>query len=272
MARENAHPLNNMSRPHEFYHAFKINDVGYTRCVDRHEVQGTKFDFGKNGLSWARDDTCPFIVIKRYKNGQATCLGECLSDNPGKGDKVMSIEFCGFKDVGDRHIPKWIRNQIIALPCAHCGTVRNIEVDHKHAVRDPLTCSYNAKEVGLEDFQPLCKHCNCLKRTLYKKATEHKSREYLRNPDFKYGYPPYMSGTDFLDIHNPEWDSGTYWRDIVKFKVWQSTRMHAYENLYQALNQRIYAPIQDLLGRRYPSPEMGHIPDLPPVNAFPPIP
>jgi hypothetical protein len=107
-----------------------------------------------------------------------------------------------------------IRKIIINLPCCFCGTSNNIECDHKNDLWE-----VNDKRIGilseqkLEDFQPLCKHCNCRKRSVKKKTL----KEGKRQPS---GFPniPFTQGTSTFNKTDPYWYVGTQWGDVQAFK------------------------------------------------------
>lgn len=92
-------------------------------------------------------------------------------DFPIKKNSIIYVKIYGLND--EFFINKTIRKDIIKFyidkPCVSCGTFSNIEIDHKNGL-------YNDKRVmtletqTINDFQPLCKHCNCVKREFVKKS------------------------------------------------------------------------------------------------------
>ena len=144
---------------------------------------------------------------------------------PEKGDKdyvsnraasTMYIKFYGLAK--ESIINKGIRSDILKsikiLPCCSCGTTKDIECDHKNDLWE-----YNDKRIGikekqtLEDFQPLCKHCNDVKRAIKAKTMKEKKRQEA------HGYPvKFVEGTEKFNILDPNWYKGTYWGDVMYFK------------------------------------------------------
>lgn len=229
-----------MSKVDRFLKTYAIpNEQNTTRYVWKHELPDD-LNWGNNGMGDYRDDSCKYVVEKIYRNGFVFRNGkkriiknrplklnipDCIK-NKYRSNAVVAIRFCGIKEVANRSIPLEVRNALSTMPCVHCNTTTNIEIDHKCATRSVETRGYGVHAVTVDDFQPLCKKCNCLKRALYKKAEKTKSRTPLAHPDVEYGAPAFMQGSDVLEnIDNPDWDLGCYWRDIVAFKKWMySTR------------------------------------------------
>ena len=107
-----------------------------------------------------------------------------------------------------------IRKKIITKSCVNCGTKNNIECDHKNSLKnDPRVM--NIKTQKLDDFQPLCGHCNKVKREAEKKA----KRNNKRFSGKELGYSvDFTEGDKTLDINYPNWYIGTYWGDCLELK------------------------------------------------------
>ena len=67
-------------------------------------------------------------------------------------------------------VPIEVRRWLTGLPCTMCGTTTNILPDHKDGNKQPLDCP------NIQDFQPLCQHCNTVKREVCKKCKESLTR------------------------------------------------------------------------------------------------
>ena len=79
----------------------------------------------------------------------------------------------------------------------------------------------NKAEQTREDFQPLCKHCNDVKRSensVKIKKTFENTGMWKRQPSPYPGAPflPNTGGEDF-DPQNSKWYVGTYWGDVEEF-------------------------------------------------------
>jgi len=101
--------------------------------------------------------------------------------------------------------------------CANCGYKDPndpTQVDHKNdLMNDPRV--WNLKEQKLDDFQPLCRRCNCIKRSFKKKMLEINKRISAKVMGYNIDF---ISGDETLDKNDPNWYKGTYWGDILEFK------------------------------------------------------
>ena len=138
---------------------------------------------------------------------------------PKKGTQVYYIKFYGL-GVQRRAaaIRDSIKREIGKLPCVSCGTTTGIECDHKN----DLVLEQNDKRVlntqtqTLDDFQPLCKHCNDVKRAVKAKMMREKKRQGAP------GFPSrlaFTEGDETLNIEDLYWYKGTYWGDVAAFKA-----------------------------------------------------
>jgi len=126
------------------------------------------------------------------------------------------IKFYGKIDTNNINSPinKTIGSTIRNQPCANCGTTSNMECDHKNPfwmINDKERMS-NTKTQLLEDFQPLCGHCNKLHRSETYKTNNSKKRI-----PSQWSNLPFTSGTEHFDINDPKWYIGTYWGDCKVF-------------------------------------------------------
>ena len=101
------------------------------------------------------------------------------------------------------------------MPCANCFSTENIECDHKNDLKNNPMVLCSATQT-IDDFQPLCKQCNDLKRSWKSRMSDSDKRISAR----KFGYNvDFTEGTDELDREDPYWYKGTYWGDIKAFKA-----------------------------------------------------
>lgn len=135
-----------------------------------------------------------------------------------KGIAIYLIKICGALDHSSgRPIRDDIRNALKYGPCVSCGTTSQIEIDHKNGLyNDPRVLSIDTQI--LDDFQPLCKHCNDQKRQTYNymKATG-KRYPATMIPMMKPFGIDFILGTEFFDYDDPNTTVGTYWHDPVHF-------------------------------------------------------
>ena len=216
------------------------NDDGVSPFID-----GTKEFTGefsslltKNGVSWARGSAG---LCKSYKILKISANGKCVFEWPPTDEEKASVEtsfkdyctanritlggsgtrffkICG-KQTIDRSRP--IGNHIRALlkdkPCVVCGCTSNIEIDHKNDLyNDPRVNDVTTQTV--DDFQPLCKHCNDQKRQVVKKMKETGKRySALCIPSVAPFGIAFTRGDESFDTKSPTAMVGTYWYDPVDF-------------------------------------------------------
>lgn len=225
--------------PHLFLQLAKPNDKGFSnvittnRFVDKYE----KLKFG-NGGSWCRKDSklCADYKIATIKyNGKIDYKWTNVSQDDiiyvkngfkkinitGKSHKILAIMMCGKNNNStlNRKIRRDICDILRVKNCVSCGTSHDIEIDHKNDL-------YNDKRVltlatqTLDDFQPLCRHCNLRKREVIKRAKETGIRPsamdipHLAPLSIKYVG---NNTSDVLDVTSTTVLEGTYWHDPVEF-------------------------------------------------------
>lgn len=132
-----------------------------------------------------------------------------------KGNDVCFIQFFGKGDkINDQSVRQDIFNEIRKKSCANCGTNTNIECDHKNDLKNDKRVLIKETQT-LDDFQPLCKHCNATKREVLKKMKKTNKRIGAKYLHFKIDF---TEGDETLNIDDPNWYKGTYWGDCIKFK------------------------------------------------------
>ena len=130
---------------------------------------------------------------------------------------VKFLQFYGKKPIipiKDQGIREDIRRTICSQPCCVCFRTDSIECDHKNDLKnDPRVLDKSTQ--SLDDFQPLCKHCNMLKKS----ASQARNKTNKRIGATKYGYSiDFIIGDENFDRNDPNWYKGTYWGDVREFK------------------------------------------------------
>jgi len=136
------------------------------------------------------------------------------------GNKIVTIGYFGQVDnaqIGSRSISENIKKFFKDHVCVHCGTSTNIEIDHKNGLmNDPRVM--NTKTQKVDDFQPLCKHCNDVKRQTIKKMKETGIRHKASSIPILSGYGvDYIKGGETFDVTDSCTMIGTYWYDPILF-------------------------------------------------------
>lgn len=173
--------------------------TGISRTVSVDELEANNLGFG-NGGDWIRVGQTfskKYIIAKMY--GQ------------GRGNKIIALKTEGFESVpvDERErssIPEEIRKELRGKSCVVLGygAAGRTEVDHKNG----RTCG----GTHLEDFQPLSKAANNVKRQYCKECRETGKRYDARNSGYKVGW---ILGSSIYtqDIKC----NGCYWHDPLFF-------------------------------------------------------
>lgn len=172
----------------------------------KHKVCVVKTN-GKKRFSWNTDE-----------NEENSIDFELCNFKFDKGTSIMLIKICGLQDLSSRRpIRKDIRDAFIGNPCVVCGTKSQIEIDHKNGLyNDPRVLE--SKTQTIDDFQPLCKHCNDQKReTCVWQKKENKRYPASMIPQLAIFGIDFVEGDDRFDETNVDALVGTYWYDPVDF-------------------------------------------------------
>lgn len=130
---------------------------------------------------------------------------------------VKFLQFYGKKPIipiKDQGIREDIRITICSQPCCACFRTDIIECDHKNDLKNDPRVLVKSTQT-LDDFQPLCKHCNMLKKS----ASQLRNKTNKRIGATKYFYNiDFITGDENFDKNDPNWYKGTYWGDVREFK------------------------------------------------------
>lgn len=189
-----------------------------------------------NGGSWCRMDS---TFSKRYKyvlrksNGQLTYSWNVeidelkkikedfsyLEHKKDKGNKISHIKVYGQKEKSintTRDIRQDIRNYFKNSLCVVCGN-SDIEIDHKNGLYND-TRVLDIKTQKIEDFQPLCRHCNQQKRQsmIITKDTKKRYKATVI-PQLKPFNIDFIKGDETYDENDVNAMVGSYWYDPIEF-------------------------------------------------------
>ena len=202
----------------------------YTTIISREQLkEHSELDWGDNGIGdrWANKKFNYTVIyhskkVKTYSENDNDVLDSVIvtdflaQHSLAKG--IVGI-FVHSKrtNISNRPIRKDIDKEIKKYSCVSCGSNSDIICDHKNDI-------YNDKEVlhiktqKLEDFQPLCNHCNLQKRQIFKDETR-ESKIYSAKNFQKYKMYPFEFPWEkkAFDIHDVNTKKDTYWYDPVEF-------------------------------------------------------
>lgn len=198
-----------------FLELAKPNSSGISRWVDVGEFVGVYKDLQLgNGGSWCRASS---TLAKKYNVE--------FDKSKTSGNSIDSIRLNGFntQSVFNQSIRKDIRDFYKNKKCVMlgvCGKSENtkIEIDHKDGRKNDERIS-NPNTQELEDFQPLCKAANDIKRQICKRCKETNIRwsakNILGNPyDFYRGDESYTDELGCVGCY--QYDPVAYRKESVK--------------------------------------------------------
>jgi hypothetical protein len=111
-----------------------------------------------------------------------------------------------------RPIDKKIREYYKSSCCIVCGSTSDIIIDHKNDLyNDNKVLNINTQTI--DDFQPLCNHCNLQKRQICKKEIENKTLYSAKN------IPILNVFNDIIQQIEDENKENCFWYDPVKFMM-----------------------------------------------------
>lgn len=196
-----------MSKTDLFLKLASPDKNGESRWVDASEFinEYSSLAFG-NGGSWCRRSSS---LCKKY----------VIEIQRGKQNSIQKIRCVGFnKDESfNQTISKHIKDFYKTKPCVFTGVYGNsentkIEIDHKEGTKNSSRVS-NVKTQTMEDFQPVCKACNDIKREICKRCKETDIRWDATQLE---GFPfPYYKGNSSLKESGCE---GCYQYDPVMYR------------------------------------------------------
>jgi 5-methylcytosine-specific restriction endonuclease McrA len=191
------------SKKSEVDKIFKPNEDGISEWISVDQLKGTKIELTNNG----NQRYGVFFGDSRYK---------WEKKGTHKTEALRTIGF-GHGKSQDRPISSEIRKKMKNRFCSNCGGRNNLVVDHKNDFYNDKRV-LNVKTQTEEDFQPLCEHCNLLKRSINEKERKTKklwSAKQLpryRNCTFEFVWEKKVYDEEDIDCKK-----GTYWYDIQEF-------------------------------------------------------
>lgn len=184
---------------------FAPNTQGVSRWVTVEECV-------KAGLPWSTNGNVRYNTVwndDRY----------VWNFNRGPTRKIVAIKMNGLneKQNTNRPIRMDIRKALKHEACVACGSYSDIVIDHKNDLyNDPRVLDVRTQVI--EDFQPLCNHCNLQKRAVSVKMRETGKRYPATNiPMLAPLGIDFTMGDETYDPNDVNATVGTYWHDPVEF-------------------------------------------------------
>jgi len=216
----------------------------YTTIISRTEIRKHKsLDWGDNGIGdrWVKKKFNYTVIYnkkeKQYsENENDTIPNDCLEvfRKSNKGSGIIGIFVHSLREnIITRPIRTDILDKIRSQSCVSCGSNSSIICDHKNDLynEDSVLVSKTQK---LDDFQPLCNHCNLQKREVLKKEVE-KSKLYSAKNLAKYKLFPFEFPWEkkLFDKRDKNTKKDTYWYDPVEF----NRKIYLYTTLLPVLKE-----------------------------------
>ncbi len=202
----------------------------FTKILSTNEIKNKypKLYWGGNGVGdrWANKKFNYSVIYSSKKqpklyseNDEDTIpieiLNQFLQTNKGVG--IIGI-FVHSKrtHIQERPIRADIHKQITSLSCVVCGTQQTI-CDHKNDLYNDIRV-LNTNMQSMDDFQPLCNHCNLQKRQVCK-MEEQSNKIYSAKNIQRYNVYPFEFPWEkkAFDKNDMNCKKGTYWFDPVEF-------------------------------------------------------
>lgn len=198
-----------MTKKDLFLKLARPDNEGVSRWVSVNEFVGefAELKFG-NGGAWCRGSS---NLARQYKIE--------VDKTQTSGNKIDRIRTVGFQDKPqfNQNIRQDIKNHLKKEVCVMLGvngTSENtkIEIDHKEGLKNNVRVSDLSLQT-IDDFQPLCKAANDVKRQICKKCKETDKRFDAR---IIKGYPKaYYKGGEALSLYGCD---GCYQYDPVRYR------------------------------------------------------
>jgi len=160
----------------------------------------------KNAILYSENenDTIPNDILANF-----------LLNNNGKG--IIGIYVHSIKNkIITRRINKKIQQEITKLSCVICGKKDTI-CDHKNDLYNDIRVLDINTQI-IDDFQPLCNHCNLQKRQICKEEKInnkiYSAKNIQRYKVYDFNFPWELKNFDINDINCK---LNTYWYDPIKF-------------------------------------------------------
>jgi hypothetical protein len=239
--------------PDEFFEEIEEDNIiklvvklsnNFTTIIPKEEIQkhGCIW-WGNNGLG-DRFAKKKFNYTVIYKNKTIQKYSE--NDNDSITDEILTSFFSNLnskikgivglyihsfrENVETRPIRKDIDKAIKMKSCVVCGSKSGLVCDHKNDLYNDIRV-LNIKTQILDDFQPLCNHCNLQKREISNKEKQNKKIYSSKNLEpfnqYDFEFPWEKKAFDDKD---KDCKKDTYWYDPIEF----------HKKIYQYIQYRIH--------------------------------
>ena len=210
--------------PREKLHSYPALNWGNNGVGDRWAKK--RFNYcvlyrGNGGIKYYCENDKEYVIDNDI-------IKTCTKNTTIKRNGIIGIfVFSKRTNIPSRPIRNSIRSQIITQQCVMCGTTSSVECDHKNDLyNDPRVL--DSIQQNIDDFQPLCRHCNLVKRQIHvkemaynegKRDDEKKIYSVKNLPQFSWVSFPIPWEMKVFDISDPSTKMDTYWYDPIEFQT-----------------------------------------------------
>jgi hypothetical protein len=185
---------------------FDPNADGFSREVSVTEIEEVGLPWTKNGnirhgIPW-NDDR---YIWEFIRGSRREIFGmKMVGWNPSRIERNRPIR----DDIRDA-----LKNQ----SCVVCGSRSSIVIDHKNDLYNDLRVLDTSTQT-IDDFQPLCNHCNLQKRQVSVEMRRTGKRyPATKIPSVAVFGVDFILGDETYDPEDPNATVGSYWHDPVVF-------------------------------------------------------
>jgi len=206
----------------------------FTKILSTNEIfdKYKTLSWGRNGLGsrWAQKKFNYTVIYSKKRNPTKPysendddeippeILNQFLQTNNGAGTGIIGIFVHSIRTNNQqRPIRTTIHKKITSSQCVLCGTHNDIICDHKNDLyNDERVLSLDTQL--LEDFQPLCCHCNLQKRQICKTEKQNEKLFSAKNmPTCEFLQFEFPWEKKVFDKNDINCKNSTYWFDPVEF-------------------------------------------------------
>jgi hypothetical protein len=205
----------------------------FKEIISREEIaKYPDLDWGNNGIGdrWA-GKKFNYTVIKKIKCGvQQKCYSENIDDIIPKDVLDRFTTSCQISNgiigifvhsvrtnIQSRPIREDIGRQIRSQACVSCGSKSEIICDHKNDMYNDSAVLIKTQQV-IDDFQPLCNHCNLQKRQIFREEVAAGKIYSAKNLEkYRWYFFEFPWEKKHFDLKDPKTKEHTYWYDPVEF-------------------------------------------------------
>lgn len=219
----------------EIINLIKLLSNNFTKIININVINNYEIiKLSNNGIGnrWCHHlfDYTVFYKNKKYKsyihNKEELIIDNNIINNfynelniNKKGNSIVGIFVHRLNNIknNNRNIRKDIKDNLKNKKCVICGTSSDIIIDHKNDLYNDERV-LNIETQTINDFQPLCNHCNLLKRQKHKEEILNKkifsAKELPLFQIYNYNFPWEYKTYDEYDINLKK---DTYFYDPIEF-------------------------------------------------------